>query len=133
MQQEATKRFRAAVERKEASAVLAMFAPGIRFHGVSTGVFEGAEVVGRLVPNLLAVLKDLHYIAELHGDDTVALVFEATIGEVPAHGVDLLNFDESGLVREFTAFLRPGKAVQALVAAMRGERADYQADASPEA
>lgn len=123
--------FRRAVEDGDAAAVLSMFASDITFHGAATGAFEGLDIVSRLIPSLLKTWQDLRYVAEFHSDDDeiVGLAFVATVGGVRAQAVDLLRFNDQGQINEFTAYVRPLKAVQALVDAMRQERPDYQSDA----
>jgi hypothetical protein len=45
---------------------------------------------------------------------SVVLVFRATVDGKQIHGIDLLHFDEAGLIKEFTVMVRPQSAVQAL-------------------
>jgi hypothetical protein len=124
-------KFRQAVEDGDSAAVLSTFASDITFYGAATGAFKGLDTVSRLIPNLLKTWQDLRYLAELHSDDDdlVGLVFVASVGGIRAQAVDLLRFNDQGQINELSAYVRPLRAVHALVDAMRQERADYQSDA----
>ena len=52
------------------------------------------------------------------GDGTLALVFEARVGDREAQGLDLLRFDADGLIDDFTVMVRPLSAALALRDAM---------------
>jgi hypothetical protein len=77
---------------------------------------------------LLRTFDEFRYVGEFNGtaelDGTAEttgpatpseiLVFRATIGDKQIHGVDLLQFDEAGLIKEFTVMVRPQSAAAAL-------------------
>ena len=73
---------------------------------------------------LLRTFEDFRYIGNLDGtaqtsaDGTeapsVVLLFRATVQGRQIHGIDLLQFDEAGLIKEFTVMVRPQSAVHAL-------------------
>jgi hypothetical protein len=111
--------FRAAVEAGDADAVLATFADDITFNNpVTFRPFEGKATTAVVVPRLLEVWRDLHYVAELRGDGVVGLVFDARVGDRDARGIDLLRFDDDGLIAEITVMVRPLSGLQALAAEM---------------
>jgi hypothetical protein len=119
MHEEQVAAFRAAVEDGDADAVLVTFADQITFNNpVTFRPFEGKETTAFVVPRLLEVWKDLRYVAELRGDDIVGLVFDARVGDRQVRGVDLLGFDEDGLIAEITVMVRPLSGLQALSAEM---------------
>jgi hypothetical protein len=114
MSEKTTATFRKAVEAGDAEGVLATFAADVTFNNpVTFRPFEG-EVLTFVVPRLLEVWQDLRYTAELRGDGFVGLVFEARVGNRDAHGIDLLRFDDEGLITEITVKVRPLTALQAL-------------------
>ncbi|MFC4121867.1 nuclear transport factor 2 family protein [Nonomuraea zeae] len=123
-------RFVAAVGRRDLSALEGLFAGDIRLYSpVTFTPFEGKAMVMGLFGVLVRVFEDLRYIGRLEGaaqtraDGTetrsVVLPFLATVGGKQIHGIDLLQFDEDGLVREFTVMVRPQSALHALAAAVR--------------
>jgi hypothetical protein len=111
--------FRRAVEAGDADAVLATMAEDVTFNNpVSFRPFEGRVVLAFVVPKLLEVWQGLRYVAELHGDGLTGLVFDARVGTRDVRGVDLLHFDDEGLIDEVTVMVRPLTGLQALAAEM---------------
>jgi hypothetical protein len=107
--------FREAVEAGDPDGVLATLAEDITFNNpVTFRPFEGRETVSFVVPKLLDVWQDLRYVAELDDDGLVGLVFEARVGTRDARGIDLLRFDNNGLIEELTVMVRPLSALQEL-------------------
>lgn len=118
-------RFRAAVEKRDLSALEDLFTEDVRFYSpVKFTPFEGRPMVLGLFGVLLRVFEDFHYVgrfegaAETSADGAQApaevLLFRAAVGGREIHGIDLLHFDESGRIKEFTVMVRPQSAVQAL-------------------
>ncbi|MFD6531863.1 nuclear transport factor 2 family protein [Streptomyces sp. NPDC060184] len=122
---ESAARFRAAVEKGELTGVDALFTENIRFYSpVKFTPFEGRPQVLGLLGVLLQLFEDFHYVGQYEGAAETStdgkeapseiLVFRATVNGVQIHGIDLLHFDEAGLIKEFTVMVRPQSAVQAL-------------------
>jgi hypothetical protein len=108
-----------AVEAGDADAVLATLAPDVRLNNpVTFRPFVGRETLAFVVPKLLEVWQDLRYIAELHGDELVGLVFDARAGTRDVRGIDILHFDDDGLIDEITVLVRPLTGLQALASEM---------------
>jgi limonene-1,2-epoxide hydrolase len=111
--------FRAAVEAKDLDGMVATLAPGVTFWSpVTFKPFEGRDAVAMVLGAVVQVLQDFRYVQELAGDDALALVFEARVGERELTGVDLLRFDANGLIEDFTVMVRPLSAATALRDAM---------------
>jgi hypothetical protein len=111
--------FRAAVEAGDPDGVLATVAEDVTFNNpVTFRPFQGRDAVAFVVPKLLEVWQDLRYIAELHGDGQVGLVFDARAGTRDVRGIDLLRFDDEGLIAEITVMVRPLTGLQALAKEM---------------
>ena len=70
--------------------------------------------------NAIQVFEDFVYYRELATDDglNVVLEFGATVGDKALKGIDLIRFDEQGLIVEFEVMVRPLSGLQALAAAM---------------
>ncbi|MEU9113660.1 nuclear transport factor 2 family protein [Streptomyces sp. NPDC048483] len=120
-------RFRVAVEARQLDALEEMFTEDIRFYSpVKFTPFEGRPMVLGLFGVLLRTFEDFRYVGELAGSaetaagadggvaDSAILIFRATVNGKQIHGIDLLQFDEAGRIREFTVMVRPQSAVQAL-------------------
>ena len=69
------------------------------------------------------VLKDFKYIRELSGDNSVGLEFSARVGDITIIGIDLIEFNEADLIKDFEVMVRPAKGMQALAEAMKNQLA----------
>ncbi|MFE7545983.1 nuclear transport factor 2 family protein [Streptomyces platensis] len=126
-------RFKAAVEAKQLDAVDELFTEDVRLYSpVKFTPFEGRPMVLGLFGVLLRTFEDFRYVGELTGSaqtaagpdggsadsadstDSTVLIFRATVNGKEIHGIDLLQFDEAGRIKEFTVMVRPQSAVHAL-------------------
>jgi SnoaL-like domain len=104
----AAQRFRAAVETGDVGAVAELLAADIVFHSpVTFHPFVGRETVVGLLEQVAQVFEDFRYTDELQTGDAHALIFRATVGDREVEGLDLLRFDEQGLICDFTVMVRP--------------------------
>ncbi|NBE96865.1 nuclear transport factor 2 family protein [Nonomuraea sp. KC401] len=121
----AADRFRAAVERRDLTAMDALFADDVRFNSpVTFTPFEGKPAVLGLFGVLLRVFEDFRYVGKLDGEaetsadgaetPATVLVFSTTVRGRQIHGVDLIHLDDAGLIKEFAVMVRPKSAVEAL-------------------
>ncbi len=118
-------RYRAAVERRDLPAVGELLAEDIVFHSpVTFHPFLGRETVTALLSEVIQVFEDFRFTDELQMDGAHALIFRANVGDTgrEIEGIDLLRFDEQGLIADFTVMLRPMSALVPFAQAM-GERA----------
>ncbi|MFJ6478765.1 MULTISPECIES: nuclear transport factor 2 family protein [unclassified Streptomyces] len=122
---ETAERFRAAVEKRDLTALEDLFTEGVRLYSpVKFTPFEGRPMVLGLFGVLLRVFEDFRYVGDFEGAaETSAdgeeapaevLLFRAAVDGREIHGIDLLHFDEAGRIKEFTVMVRPQSAVQAL-------------------
>ncbi|MFI7104079.1 nuclear transport factor 2 family protein [Streptomyces sp. NPDC050161] len=116
-------RFREAVEKRELSSLEGLFTADVRFYSpVKFRPFEGRAMLLGVFGVLLRTFDDFRYVGELAGTadtaagaaDSAVLIFRATVNGKEIHGIDLLQYDEAGLIEEFTVMVRPQSAVQAL-------------------
>ncbi|MFJ2032265.1 nuclear transport factor 2 family protein [Streptosporangium sp. NPDC087985] len=118
-------RFRAAAEHRDLAALSDLFTDDIRLYSpVKFTPFEGKPMVLGLFGVLLRTFEDFRYIGHFDGtaqtstDGTeapsVILLFRATVHGKQIHGIDLLQLNETGLIKEFTVMVRPQSAVHAL-------------------
>ena len=113
--------FRAAVEAGDPDAAVGLLHPDCTFH--SPAVYrphEGKDATAFVLRTVVEVFEDFAYVDELEGDDAHGLVFTARVGDTSLTGWDCLR-KEDGLIREFTAMVRPLSALRALVVEM-GDR-----------
>ncbi|MDA5285395.1 nuclear transport factor 2 family protein [Streptomyces sp. NPDC054904] len=122
---ETAERFRAAVEKGDLGALDDLFTDDIRLYSpVKFKPFEGKDMVLGLFGVLLRTFEDLRYLGRLDGAaetgtdgqeaPSVVLPFRALVNGKQIHGIDLLQFDEEGRIKEFTVMVRPQSAVQTL-------------------
>jgi len=101
-------RFRTAVESLDIDAAAELLAPDVVFHSPATfHPFVGRETVTRLLGLVAQTFEDFRYTDELETDGAHVLVFRAAIDGRELEGIDLLRFDEDGLIADFTVMLRP--------------------------
>jgi limonene-1,2-epoxide hydrolase len=111
--------FRAAVEHRDLDQMVRLLSPDVRLYSpVAFRPFVGHDQVRELFANLLEVFEGFHYVDELAGEASHALVFRAHIGDVQIHGLDHMVIGEDGLVTEFTVMVRPLSAAIRLAETM---------------
>jgi len=93
------------------------FADGAVLHSpITFKPFEGKEAIARLLGILMQVFQDFRYTDELAAEDgTKALIFRTRVGDRDVEGLDLIRFDDTGRIRDFTVMVRPRSAVEALL------------------
>jgi hypothetical protein len=112
---ETASRFRAAVEAADHAGMVACVSDDIVLHSpVKFRPFEGREAVSWLFEALLQTFEDFHYTDELEGEGTHALIFRTRVNGKDVQGLDLMRFDDEGLINDFTVMVRPMSAVKAL-------------------
>ncbi|MFC4960296.1 nuclear transport factor 2 family protein [Streptomyces mauvecolor] len=118
-------RFRAAVEKRDLTVLDDLFTDDVRLYSpVKFVPFEGKAMVLGLFGVLVRTFEDLRYIGHFEGTaetgadgeeaPSVILPFRATVDGKQIHGIDLLQFDEEGRIKEFTVMVRPQSAVHTL-------------------
>jgi hypothetical protein len=113
------------VEKGELAALEDLFTDDIRFYSpVKFTPFEGKPLVLGLLGVLLRTFEDFHYIGHFEGTaetstdgqeaPSAILLFRAAVHGKQIHGIDILQLDDTGRIKEFTVMVRPQSAVQAL-------------------
>ena len=106
--------FRRAAESKDLDLLAETLCEDVVLHSpVLFRGFEGRETVITVLTHVAATLEDLTYTDELAEGDTVVLRFKATVGDRELEGIDFLELDDQGLVKELTVFMRPMSALTA--------------------
>jgi limonene-1,2-epoxide hydrolase len=112
--------FRRAVEARDLDAMVAELDPDVRLYSpVAFKPFAGAQAVRELFENLFEVFEDFHYVDELAGEGSHALIFRASVNGREIEGLDHMVFGgEHGKVTEFTVMIRPLSGLAAMGEAM---------------
>jgi hypothetical protein len=114
--------FQRAVESRDLEAVIDALSPDVVFRSpVVFKPYEGRELVSVVLGAAVRVFEDFEYVRRIESDDGVALIFKARVGDRQLDGLDLLRFDDGGLITELTVMVRPMSGVHALAAAMGEE------------
>lgn len=104
--------FRRAAESKDLDLLAETLREDVVLHSpVLFRGFEGRETVIAVLTHVAATLEGLSYIDELAEGDSVCLRFKAKVGDRELEGIDFLELDEEGRVRELTVFMRPFSAL----------------------
>lgn len=106
--------FRRAAESKDLDLLSETLREDVVLHSpVLFRGFEGRETVVTVITHVAATLENFSYTDELAEGSTVVLRFKATVGDRELEGIDFLELDEDGRVRELTVFMRPFSALTA--------------------
>lgn len=106
--------FRRAAESKDLDLLAETLREDVVLHSpVLFRGFEGRETVSTVLTHVAATLENFAYTDELAEGDTVVLRFKATVGDRELEGIDFLELDDEGHVRELTVFMRPFSALTA--------------------
>ncbi len=78
--------------------------------------YESAAAVSLILNTVVKVFEDFTYHRELASADgsSVVLEFSARVGDRGLKGIDMIRFDEAGLITDFEVMVRPMSALQAL-------------------
>jgi hypothetical protein len=123
--------FQRAVEAGDLDAVVDALSPDVVFRSpVVYKPYEGREPVSVVLGAAARVFEDFEYVRRIESDHGVALIFKARVGDRDVDGLDLLRFDDDGLISELMVMVRPMSGMRALAAAM-GEELERMGVAPP--
>jgi hypothetical protein len=124
------KAFRHAVETGAFDSIGDLLAEGVVFRSpVGFRPYEGRPIVHAILRGVSRVFEDFHYVDEIDGGGTSALVFQTRIGDADVHGCDFIRVNDDGLISELTVMVRPLSAAQALAEAMSAQFDRIQTEA----
>jgi hypothetical protein len=107
--------FEVAIANADDDAYVDLLAPRAVLHSpVLHSPFVGRQTVAPLLSLLRACFSNVRFTDRLAADDTLGLVFRATISGLDAEGTQILRFDDDGRIVDLTVFLRPIRAGMAL-------------------
>jgi uncharacterized protein YceH (UPF0502 family) len=83
--------------------------------------YEGRLATATVLRAVGRVFEDFRYVDVFDEGDRAMLLFEARVGDRDLQGIDLLRFDEEGLITDFTVMIRPLSGLTALAERMQQE------------
>ena len=109
-------RWHAAVAARDIAAVAPIVAPNAVFRSpMAHAPYPGREQVVLILSLVMTVFEDFCYEREfVAGAHSVGLEFSARIGDKQLKGIDLIRFDEDGMITEVEVMVRPASALMAL-------------------
>jgi hypothetical protein len=78
--------------------------------------YESAAAVNLILNTVVTVFEDFAYHREFVSADgsSAVLEFSARVGDRQLKGIDMIRFDEAGLISDFEVMVRPMSGLQAL-------------------
>jgi hypothetical protein len=80
--------------------------------------YPGHAIVCLVLRTAAEVFEDFKYQREFHSTHDAVLEFSARVGAKKVKGVDIIHFNEAGLIAEFEVMVRPMSGLAALGEAM---------------
>lgn len=115
-------RFVDAVHAADGDAIRETLAEDVRFLSpVVFKAYEGKAVVGTiLAEGAMKVFENFSYVHRLEDPETrvATLIFRASVRGRELDGLDLIHFDDDGLIDELKVMVRPLSGTNALAEAM---------------
>ena len=77
---------------------------------------RGKAITIKYLAAAVATLRNpsTEFVGEWSGDKSVIVEFKSEIEEIAINGIDMIRFDEAGLITHFKVVIRPLKAVNLL-------------------
>ncbi len=113
-------RWHQVVASRDASALPSMIAPDAVFRSPAVHTpQQGRDLVVAYLSAALVVLgPELTYHDTWTRDHDAVLRFTSVVDGLQVEGIDLIRWDDEGVITEFTVMVRPFKALEAVIAAM---------------
>ncbi|UTV56114.1 nuclear transport factor 2 family protein [Burkholderia arboris] len=111
----------AMIENKDFGALDAIVHPDAVFRSpMAFKSYGPAPALLMALRTVITILQDFTYHRQFVTDDgkSVVLEFSAAVGDKALKGIDMIRFDDDGLIVEFEVMIRPFNALQALGAEM---------------
>jgi hypothetical protein len=127
------KKFRAAVEARDAAALEDLLADDVVFTSpVAFKPYPGKPITAAILRGALRVFEDFRYIREIgeEGGREHALVFEATVNGKAVTGCDFIRVNEDGQIDDIMVMVRPLSGAEALAEAMAAQFPQIQREAT---
>lgn len=76
----------------------------------------GKDIMVAILRVVFSVMKDFQYLRTFGGSTGYALEFSARVGDEQVFGVDLIEFDTEGKIKDLMVLMRPAPSVLVLAA-----------------
>jgi hypothetical protein len=116
------------VETRDLSGLPAIVHPDAEFRSpMAFKPYRSREAVVLILSTVITIFENFTYHRTLASEDglNVVLEFSADVGGKSLKGIDLVRFDEDGLIVEFEVMIRPLNGLQALGAEMGARLAAF--------
>ena len=114
-----------ALERWDTTAILDALADDVLIHvAVHDQPMRGKEIADFLFGVLAEELGAVTVTDEIVEADKAVILFETSIGERAAQGLNVVGLDEVGVIRELTVFFRPLAALSLIAEVVGGRMAE---------
>jgi len=110
-------RWHAMIASRDLSELQSIIHPNAVFRSpVAHTPYHGREALVLALSTVINVFEDFTYHREFATEDgkDVTLEFSANVGGKQLKGVDLIKFDDDGLIIEFEVMIRPASGLMAL-------------------
>jgi hypothetical protein len=128
-QPQVVRAWHAVVESGDPAHLDALLADDVVFR--SPAVFapqEGKDLTALYLRSAMAVLgPTVRYVAEWYGPSSAVLEFEAELGGMYVHGVDMLAWNDQDQLVSFTVMVRPVRGLTKLIELMQRQLTGSQA------
>jgi len=114
---ETIRRWYEIVKSQDLSGLVEIIHPDAMFRSpVAHTPYHGREALVLAISTVTNVFEDFTYHREFFTEDeaNATLEFSAHVGGKQLKGVDLIKFDDQGLITEFEVMIRPASALMAL-------------------
>jgi hypothetical protein len=108
------------VESRDPAGLPELIAEAAVFHSPAVhSPQEGRALVTAYLTGAIHVLgPTLRYVEEWQNEKAAVLRFTAEVDGLQVEGVDLITWDDDGLIADFTVMIRPFKALEAVMGRM---------------
>ena len=108
------------IESRDPARLPAMIAPDAVFRSPAVHTpQDGRDVVCAYLGAALVVLgPELRYTGTWQRENDAVLHFHTVIDGLQVEGIDMITWDDEGVITEFTVMIRPFKALEVVIAAM---------------
>lgn len=109
------------VEARDLSGLVAIVHPDASFRSpMSIHPYRSREALVLALSTVITIFEDFTYHRQFAGDGGMSAVleFSARVGDRSVKGVDIIRFDDDGLITDFEVMIRPLNGLQALGAEM---------------
>lgn len=114
-----------ALERWDTSAIVDALADDVLIHvAVHDEPMRGKEIAAFLFGVLAEEVGAVTVTDEIIEGEKAVILFETSIGERAAQGLNVLRLDDAGVIRELTVFFRPLGALTLIAQVVGGRMAE---------